>query len=65
MISQKGQAVVEYMILLVVVAAVAIGFYNRLKEMIDQNPDGIFLSPFTALETQNPQQRYKNFRIIR
>ena len=62
---EKGQALVEYMLMLMVVAAVGFGVYKRVKDFVDEDGESLFAGPFSALESDNPKERYKKFRIIR
>ena len=70
--NQKGQTMVEYVLILAVVVAIAIGVFQRLNEFLLSNPDSFqaqYLNGFrTIFETNRDRDgnaSFKQYRIPR
>lgn len=61
--NQEGQVVIEYVLMLALVASLGFGIFNRIKDYLAEGGNSVILSPFSAFESENPSKRYKNFRI--
>lgn len=67
--SQKGQASVEYILMMIVVVSVAVGFFKRMDGYLVSNPDSIinvYLASFDDMFGANHSGlnlKYKRFHI--
>jgi len=72
--NQKGQTSVEYVLLLVVMISLSITFFNKITDLVVDNPDSLvnrYLGGFTnvfgspAGGTSGVSGEYKRFRLPR
>lgn len=72
--NQKGQTSVEYVLLLVVMISLSITFFNKVTDLVVDNPDSLvnrYLGGFTKVFGSTPggttgvDGQYKRFRLPR
>jgi len=69
--NSRGQAAIEYILLLLVVASVALAVYTNLRNLLLDDPNSFFNASLNNLQRtfnndpSNLQRAYKNFSLPR